>query len=121
MLWQALADLVLLLHFGFIVFVLFGGILSMWWRWIPWIHLPAVFWAAALEFSGWICPLTPLENRLRQWGGESGYAGGFIEQYALAIIYPQGLTQEIQFVLGAIVVLMTLVTYGVVWWRRASI
>jgi hypothetical protein len=66
-------------------------------------------------------PLTPLENRLRQWGGESGYAGGFIEEYALAIIYPQGLTQEIQFVLGAIVVLMTMVTYGLVWWRRASL
>lgn len=120
MLWQTLADLVIVLHFGFIVFVLFGGFLTIWWRWIPWIHLPAVLWATALEFAGWICPLTPLENRLRQAGGDAGYSGGFLEQYALPIIYPSGLTQEVQFILGFVVVLTTLGTYGFVWWRRGS-
>lgn len=120
MLWQTLANLVLLIHFAFIVFVLFGGILTIWWRWIPWVHLPAVLWAAALEFGGWICPLTPLENRLLQAGGEAGYGGGFLEHYALPVIYPQGLTPEIQFLLGFIVVFFTLVTYGFVWWRKAS-
>ncbi|MDR4484821.1 MAG: DUF2784 domain-containing protein [Nitrospirales bacterium] len=120
MLWQAFAELVLLIHFVFIAFVLFGGILTIWWRWIPWIHLPAALWAAALEFGGWICPLTPLENRLRQASGEAGYTGGFLEHYALPVIYPQGLTPEIQMVLGFIVVLFTLVTYGLVWWRKGS-
>lgn len=118
--WQILADLVLLIHFAFIIFVLLGGILTMWWRWIPWVHLPAALWAVALEFGGWICPLTPLENRLLQAGGDAGYAGGFLEHYALPIIYPQGLTPEIQMVLGFIVLLFLLVTYGVVWWRKAS-
>lgn len=118
MLWRVLADVVLLIHFGFIVFVLFGGFLTMWWRWIPWVHLPAAIWAAALEFGGWICPLTPLENRLRQAGGEAGYPEGFLEHYALPVIYPQGLRPEIQLVLGFTVVLFTLGTYGVVWWRK---
>lgn len=120
MLWKTLADLVLLLHFIFIVFVVFGGFLAMWWRWIPWVHLPAALWGAALEFGGWICPLTPLENRLRRAGGEAGYTGGFIEQYLLSIIYPSGLTREIQFILGGFVILVNLAAYGVVWWRRST-
>ena len=118
MLWQALADLVLLIHFGFIVFVLLGAFLTIWWRWIPWVHLPAALWAVALEFGGWICPLTPLENRLRQAGGEAGYGGGFIEHYALPLIYPAGLTPEVQVVLGFVVILMNLGAYGFVWWRK---
>jgi hypothetical protein len=120
MLWKTLADLVLLIHFIFIVFIVFGGFFAMWWRWIPWVHLPAALWGAALEFGGWICPLTPLENRLRRTGGEAGYTGGFIEQYLLSIIYPSGLTREIQFILGVFVILVNLVAYGVVWWRRST-
>ena len=120
MLWQVLAELVLLIHFAFIAFVLFGGILTMWWRWIPWVHLPATLWAAALEFGGWICPLTPLENRLRQASGEAGYTGGFLEYYVLPVIYPQGLTPDMQFWLGFVVVLCTLVTYGFVWGRKTT-
>jgi len=120
MLWQALADLVLLIHFSFIVFVLLGGILTIWWRWMPWVHLPATLWAAALEFSGWICPLTPLENRLRQAGGEAGFTEGFIEHYALPLIYPPGLTSEIQVVLGVAVILVNLGAYGFVWWQMTK-
>ena len=120
MLWQVLADLVLLIHFGFIVFVLFGGLLTIWCRWVPWVHLPAALWAAALEFGGWICPLTPLENHLRQAGGDAGYSGGFIEHYALPLIYPAGLTPQVQFVLGFVVILVNIGTYGFVWWRRTK-
>ncbi len=117
MLWQVLADLVLILHFGFIIFVVVGGLFTIWWRWIPSIHLPAVLWATALEFGGWICPLTPLENRLRQAGGDAGYGGEFIEHYALPLIYPAGLTLQIQFVLGFVVILVNFGAYGFVWWR----
>ena len=120
MLWQALADLVLLIHFGFIVFVLLGAFLTTWWRWIPWVHLPAALWAAALEFGGWICPLTPLENRFRQAGGEAGYGGGFIDQYALPLIYPEGLTPGVQIVLGFVVILVNLGAYGFVYQRRTN-
>jgi hypothetical protein len=120
MLWQVLADLVLLIHFAFIVFVLFGGFLVIWWRWIQWVHLPAAVWGAALEFGGWFCPLTPLENRLRQAGGEAGYTGGFIEHYALPVIYPAGLTPGIQFTMGVIVILINFLAYGFVWWRRGK-
>lgn len=118
MLWQMLADLVLLCHLAFIIFVLFGGFLALWWRWIPWVHLPAAFWGAALEFGGWICPLTPLENWLRQASGGAGYTGGFIEHYAIAVIYPPGLTPQIQLLLGLVVILMNAVAYGLVWWNK---
>ena len=120
MLWQLLADLVLLIHLGFIVFVLLGAILTIWWRWIPWVHLPAALWATSLEFGGWICPLTPLENRLRQAGGEAGYGGGFIEHYVIPLIYPAGLTPRVQFVLGVVVIFVNLGTYGFVWFRKTK-
>ena len=70
--YQAGADAVLLIHFGFILFVLLGGFLAWKWAWVPWLHLPAALWGALIEFSGGICPLTPLENRLRQAAGGDG-------------------------------------------------
>lgn len=119
MLWQVLADLVLLIHFSFILFVLFGGLLTIWRPWVPWVHLPAALWGVALEFGGWICPLTPLENRLRQTGGEAGYEGGFIEHYLQPLIYPAWLTSEIQVMLGFAVILVNLGAYAFVWWRHS--
>ena len=113
-----LADLVVLVHFGFILFVLFGGLLSFQWRWMPWLHIPAALWGALVEFNGWICPLTPLENRLRQSAEESGYDGGFVERYLLPVMYPEGLTQSIQILLGVIVVVLNLIVYLLIW-RRA--
>lgn len=118
MIWHVLADVVLFIHFSFIVFVLFGAFLGLRWRWIPWIHLPAAGWGAAIEFGGWICPLTPLENRLRQAGGQAGYAGGFLEHYLVPLIYPEGLTSQMQMVLGLLVIVINLGAYGFVWWRR---
>jgi hypothetical protein len=78
-----------------------------------WIHIPAASWGALIEFAGWICPLTPLENWLRFRGGVAGYAGGFIEQYILPVLYPLNLTREIQFVIGAVVILVNLIAYGI--------
>jgi hypothetical protein len=118
MLYPVLADLVALTHLGFIVFVLFGGLMALRWRWAVWVHLPAMAWGAVVEFWGLFCPLTPLENSLRRAGGAAGYSGGFVEEYLLPVIYPGQLTREIQFVLGAIVVLVNLVVYTIVFRRR---
>ena len=112
------ADAVLLLHLGFILFVLLGGLLVLRWRWAPLLHLPAAAWGVYVELSGGLCPLTPLENRLRSAAGEAGYTGGFIEHYLLALIYPPGLTHEIQYVLAAIVVGVNGLAYAWVWRRR---
>lgn len=113
------ADGVLVLHLLFIVFVLGGGLLALRWRRAPWLHLPAAAWGVFIEASGRICPLTPLENRLRAAAGQAGYEGGFIEHYLLAVIYPAGLTRDIQFVLAAVVIVVNLMIYFWVWrrWR----
>ena len=118
MIHRLAADAVLLLHLGFILFVLLGGLLALRWRWAPMLHLPAAAWGVYVELSGGLCPLTPLENRLRSAAGEAGYTGGFIEHYLLALIYPAGLTQDVQYVLAAIVVGVNALAYGWVWRRR---
>ncbi len=118
MIWRALADLVILIHFAFIVFVIVGGFFANRWRWLPWVHLPAIAWAVVLEFLGWICPLTPLENLLRQASGEAGYAGGFLEHYLVQVVYPVGLTPEIQTYIGIGVLLINGIAYSVVWRGR---
>ena len=119
MLWRILADLVLLIHLSFILFVMVGGFLALRWRGLAWVHLPAMVWGVAIEFGGWICPLTPLENWLLRAGGRAGYSGGFIERYVLPVIYPTGLTPKIQMYLGAGVLLINLVAY-VLYYRRWS-
>lgn len=108
-----LADLVVLLHLAFILFVMLGGLLVLRRRRLMWLHLPVAAWGAAIEFVGWICPLTPLENRLRAAAGEAGYSGGFIEHYLIPLIYPAGLTRELQWLLGALVLLVNAAVY----WR----
>ena len=110
--YRALADLVVTLHLGFVLFVVFGGLLVTRWPRLVWIHIPAAVWGAAIEYTGWICPLTPLENSLRVRGGEAGYAGGFIEHYLLPTLYPQGLTRGTQFVLGSLVLMINAAAYG---------
>ena len=90
MLYSLTADLVVILHFGFILFALFGGFLVLKWRRLVWVHLPAVIWGSLVELVGWYCPLTPLEQSLRRLAGEGGYNGGFIEYYLVPLIYPVG-------------------------------
>ncbi|MGD8699270.1 MAG: DUF2784 domain-containing protein, partial [Gemmatimonadales bacterium] len=104
MIYRLLADLVVLVHLAFVVFAVAGAVLVLRWRWVLWLHLPAVVWAALIEFAGWICPLTPLENRLRILSGGAGYRGGFIEHYLLPILYPSGLTRGVQVMLGSFVI-----------------
>ena len=114
------ADLVVLVHLAFVAFVVFGGLLALRWRWIPWVHVPVALYGALIELVGWICPLTPLENRLHRAAGEAGYAGGFVEHYLLPVLYPAALTPTVQVVLGLLVVAVNLAVYALVWrrWRR---
>lgn len=118
MIYGLTAELVVLLHLGFILFVLFGGGLVLVWRRTLWVHLPAVVWGCLIEFAGWYCPLTPLENLLRQAAGEAGYSGGFVEYYIVPLIYPSGLTRELQILLGSVVLLVNIFIYLLVWRKR---
>ncbi len=111
------ADLIVLFHFAFILFVIIGGFLVIRWRWIIWLHIPCAVWGALIEFTGWICPLTPWENQLRISAGSTGYSGGFIEHYILPIIYPSGLTRELQVAFGTGVIMINLFAYWRVWRR----
>lgn len=112
------ADILVLLHLAFIVFVGLGGLLVFRWpRW-AWAHVPAFAWGALIEFNGWVCPLTPWEQRLRQAAGENGYSGGFVEHYLLPLIYPAGLTREVQLMLGLLVLVVNALVYGFLFWRR---
>ncbi|MEM5431622.1 DUF2784 domain-containing protein [Cupriavidus oxalaticus] len=115
-----LADLVVIVHGLFIVFVVAGGLLVLRWPRLAWVHLPAAAWGVMIEWSGWICPLTPLENALRRAAGEAGYGGGFVERYLLPLIYPPGLTPAVQLWLGLIVLVVNVAVYAAVyarWWR----
>lgn len=113
-----LAGLIVLVHLAFVVFAALGALLSPRWPWIPWVHVPAVVWAAYIEVSGGICPLTPLENELRARAGLDSYSGDFVAQYLFPVLYPDGLTREAQFVIGGVVLAVNLVLYGWLWWRR---
>jgi len=119
MVYQILADILVVLHFVFICFVIAGGLLVLRWRWVALIHLPVVLWGALVELMSWVCPLTPLENWLRRAAGGQGYSGGYIEHYLIPIIYPGGLTHEIQMMLGGFVIVINLIIYTVVF-RRYS-
>ena len=105
-----LADLIVFCHFAFILFVIFGGFLVIKWHKLIWLHIPAACWGALVEFFGWFCPLTSYENSLRGAGG-GGYASGFIEHYIIPMIYPYGLTREIQVCLGFVVILLNFWVY----------
>jgi hypothetical protein len=118
MLYSALAEGTLVLHAAFVVFVLFGGLLALRWRKLPWLHLPSVLWVILIELNGWICPLTPLENRLRVAAGARGYSGGFIEHYLLPLVYPPGLTPGLQALFAMIVAGVNIAVYGLLWHKR---
>ena len=117
MLFRFGADAVLVLHLAFVLFVIFGGVLALRWPRLAWVHIPVALYGATIEFVGFICPLTPLENSLRHAGGEAGYAGGFIDHYITATLYPSGLTRAIQLVLGVGVLLLNAIVYTI-WFRR---
>jgi len=113
-LYRGLADLVLVIHLAFVLFVVFGGLFTLRWPRVAWLHVPVALYGATIEFIGFICPLTPLEISLRRRGGEAGYAGGFIEHYITAALYPTGLTRDIQLALGIGVLLFNAIVYAIV-------
>ena len=112
-LYRLLANAVVSVHALFIVFVVVGGFLAWRWRWVAAVHIPCAIWGALIEFRGWICPLTPLENTLRAKAGERGYGGGFIEHYLFPTIYPSGLTPRVQTLLGTAVLVVNVFAYTV--------
>ena len=118
MLFRLLADALVVFHALFVAFVVLGGLLVLRWRRLAWLHVPAFVWGALIEFTGWICPLTPLEKLLRARAGQAGYSGGFVEHYILHALYPQGLTPRIQLILGVLVLLINGIIYSVVWRTR---
>jgi hypothetical protein len=118
MYFRLAADSILLLHLAFIVFVLLGGAMMIWWRWIPFAHLPAAAWGFFVELNGRVCPLTYWENYFLIKAGQSGYADSFVEHYLLDILYPSGLTREIQLALAAVVVIVNVAIYGWLYFHR---
>ena len=112
-----LADIVVLVHLGFVLFALLGAVLIIWWRWILWLHLPAAFWAIWIELTGGICPLTPLENWLRIRAGQGAYRGNFVDHYLIPVLYPAGLTRHIQFLMGLIVIIINLALYMYIYFQ----
>ena len=118
MVFRFLADFTVFLHLAFVVFVLLGGLLVFWRRRVAWAHLPAAGWGAWVEFTGSVCPLTPLENWLRDRGGRGAYSSSFIDHYLLPILYPDSLSPELQWGLGGIVLLVNTIVYLVALTRR---
>jgi hypothetical protein len=115
-----LADLVVVLHLTFVLFVVLGGLLVLRWPRVAYFHIPAAIWGAVIELAGWLCPLTPLENWLRRQAGSIGYAGGFVDHYILPILYPNALSRDIQLLLGFLVIAVNLTIYGYVFRRKAG-
>ena len=116
--YRVSADLVLVVHLGFIVFVVAGAAMVVRHGWIAWVHLPAAAWGAYVEIAGRICPLTMLENILRVKAGQAGYEDSFIEHYLLPVIYPGTLTRSVQVSIAAVVIVVNIVLYGWILLRR---
>ena len=117
--YHILANLVVVIHLAFVIFAVLGALLVIWRRWTIWLHLPAFLWAVWIECSGGICPLTPLESWLRIEAGQDGYEGGFIATYLLPVLYPAGLTRNVQFILAMMVVVINVAIYGSILYKRS--
>lgn len=111
MIYRVAADALVVFHLLWLAFVVLGALLALRWRRVLWVHAPVVLWGAWVEFTGWVCPLTPWENRLRRLAGQEGYAGGFIDHYVAAFIYPEGLTRDLQIGLGVGVLVLNAALY----------
>ena len=113
-----IADIIVLLHLGFILFAAAGGLLVLRWPRLAWFHLPCLAWGFAIEMTGGRCPLTPLEWHFRHAAGEPGYAGDFIARYLIPVIYPGYLTRGLQLVLGIALLLVNAAVYALLWHRH---
>jgi hypothetical protein len=112
--YGVIADLLVLVHFGFVIFAVSGGLMVLRWGWVAWLHLPAALWTAGIEFGGWVCPLTYLEYALRDMAGERVAHVGFVDRYILPLLYPEVLTRDTQMVLGTAMIMINLMLYGIV-------
>ena len=118
MTYRFLADVTVVLHLAFVLFVVLGGLLVLRYPRAAWVHIPAAVWGAWIEFAGWICPLTPLENWLRERGGDVGYSSSFVERYIIPTLYPAVLSQRLQWILGGVVIVVNAAIYVIVYRRR---
>jgi len=118
MIYRILAELTMLAHFAFLLFVALGAFLVHWRRWIALIHVPAFLWGALISLMGWICPLTPLENHFLRMSGVEGYDTGFIEHYIAGVLYPAGLTRIHQIVMGVAVLVLNAGLYAWIFMGR---
>jgi hypothetical protein len=120
MAFRLLADATVVAHLAFVLFVVAGGLLVLRWPRVAWAHVPAVAWGAWIEFAGWLCPLTPLENWLRARGGQTVYTADFIDQYVVPMLYPPGLSRDLQWLLGGLVLAVNAGVYFVVLRRHVG-
>jgi len=120
MLYQLLANAVIIIHVGFVAFVVLGGFLAWRWQRVAWLHIPTALYGVTIEFVGWVCPLTPLENHFRGLAGRSGYTGGFVEHYIIPVLYPTDWTVSLRVILGTLVLFVNALAYGVYFWRIAK-
>jgi hypothetical protein len=118
MAYRWLADLVVVVHATFVAFVVLGALAVVRWPRLAWVHVPAAVWGVLIEFLGWVCPLTPLENAWRARAAGAGYQGGFIEHYVIGALYPEGLTRALQWELGTVVLVLNAGAYGMLLARR---
>jgi hypothetical protein len=118
MFYGILADIIVLIHLAFVGFAVLGAVLIIWRRWVVWLHLPAVLWAIWIELTGGICPLAPLENWLRHRAGQGGYQGDFVAHYLMPVLYPVGLTRNMQILLGLVVISINTALYGYLFFQH---
>jgi len=109
--WTLLADLVVIIHFGFVLFCVFGALLCLWWPKVMWIHIPSAIWGGVVEIVGWICPLTPIENWLRQRAAVVSYRDSFADQYIMPLLYPSAANRAIHILMGLSLLLLNLCLY----------
>jgi hypothetical protein len=112
--YRLLADVTVVIHLVFVLFVVAGGWLVLRRPQLAWLHVPAALWGAFIELAGWMCPLTPLENWLREQGGRQAYTTSFVEHYLIPVLYPQSLTREVQWVLGGLVLVVNIAVYALI-------
>ena len=117
--FQLLANATVLLHLAFIAFIVFGGLLALFWPRMAWVHLPLALWGVVVQWMSWVCPLTPLENWFRARGGVGTYAEGFVEHYVLPVLYPIGIGLRLHWVLGLVVLVANAAIYATVFHRRS--
>lgn len=121
MLYRVLADVVVVVHFAFVLYVVLGGLLVVRWPWTAFVHLPVLAWGALIETMLWVCPLTPLENALRRAAGSAGYSGGFVEHYVIPVLYPANLGHPTHLLLAALLIVFNATVYALVLRRRKKI